>query len=167
MLQLQSISRRTYTRAKEQCSTKTEEDIEQRELQAGTLAWIHLNLLNIYGVSKAFNLDDLRRHEGNAELRTILFKEGGNDTIMDSLQSETKQEEHNCINALAKPIEPTELADFCLKIKKGHIQNGLHMNMKTWQGQERTKGSLPTATKQNRGNRRLDLIPQAAEQAEH
>ena len=88
-------------------------------------------------------------------------------TIMDKLQYKTKHEEHNCSNALAKPTEPTELANSCLEDKKGHLQKELHMNMKTWQGQERTKGSLPTATKQNRGNRRLDLIPQAAEQAEH
>ena len=77
-----------------------------------------LDLLNSYGISKAFNLDDIRRHKGNAELRTILFKEEGNDTVMDSLQSKTKQEELNCINALTKPIEPTKLTDFCLKIKE-------------------------------------------------
>ena len=118
LLQLQSISSRTYTTAKEQCSTKAKGDIKQRELQEGTLTWMDLDLLNSYGISKAFNLDDIRRHKGNAELRTILFKEEGNDTVMDSLQSKTKQEELNCINALTKPIEPTKLTDFCLKIKE-------------------------------------------------
>ena len=54
---------------------------------------------------------------------------------MDSLQTETKQEEqeeqveHNCIIALTKPTEFTsELADFCLKIKENHLQLGLNIN---------------------------------------
>ena len=129
MLQLQKTSKLTFTKGKAQCSTKTKEDIKYEELQEGTLAWIHLNLLNNYEISKAFNLDDIRRHQGNEKLRTILFKEGGIDTIMDSLQSKTKQEEHDCINTLAKPTEPTELAGFFLKIKEDHLQDGLIMNM--------------------------------------
>ena len=79
---------------------------------------------------------------------------------MDNLQYKTKHEEHNCINALAKPTEPTELADFCLKIKKDHLQTGLNMNIETSQDQEGANGSLPTATRQNR---RLNQSPQATE----
>ena len=71
---------------------------------------------------------------------------------MDSLQTKTKQEEHNGIIARTKPTEPTKLADFCLKIKEDYLQDGLIMNIITWQGQEGTKGSYPTTTKQNRGN---------------
>ena len=48
---------------------------------------------------------------------------------MDSLQSKTKQVEHNCIKTLAKPTEPTELTGFFLKIKEDHLQDGLIMNM--------------------------------------
>ena len=74
---------------------------------------------------------------------------------MDSLQTKTKQEEHICIIALVKPTEPTKLVDFCLKIKEDHLQDGLIMNMITWQGQDGTKRSSPTAKKQNKGNRSL------------
>ena len=94
---------------------------------------------------------------------------------MDSLQTKTKQDEHNCIKTLAKPNdfactkpnEPTECADFYLdfylRIKGNHLQSGLNITKEAWQDQEGTRGSLPTATKQNKGNRRLDPSPQAAE----
>ena len=65
------------------------------------------------------------------------------DTITNNIQSKTKQEEHHCIKALAKPTEPTELTEFCLKIKEDHFQAELIMNMEAWQDQEEAKGSLP------------------------
>ena len=83
---------------------------------------------------------------------------------MDSLQAKTKQEEHNSIKTLAKPIEPTELAGFFLKIKEDHLQDRLIMNMEAWQDQEETKGSLPINIRQNR---RLILCIQTTEQAEY
>ena len=83
---------------------------------------------------------------------------------MDSLQSKTKQVEHNCIKTLAKPTEPTELTGFFLKIKEDHLQDGLIMKMEAWQDQEETKGSLPTNIRQNR---RLILCIQTTEQAKY
>ena len=78
-----------------------------------------------------------------AELRTILFKEGGIDTIMDGLQSNIKQEKYNCIKTLVKPIEssctkPTELADHCLN-EEGYLPNGIIINIEAWQDQEEAK----------------------------
>ena len=88
---------------------------------------------------------------------------------MNSLQTKTKQEEHNCIKTLVKPndlacTKPTERADFYLRIKGNHLQSRLNINMEAWQRQEEAKGILPTAAKQNR---RLNLSPQAAEQQRH
>ena len=52
----------------------TNKDTKHDGLQDGTLMRKHLNLLHNYGISKTFNLDDSKKHESNAELRTILFK---------------------------------------------------------------------------------------------
>ena len=89
---------------------------------------------------------------------------------MNSSQSNIKQEEHNCIKTLVKPIEstctkPTELADHGLS-EGDHLQLGLSMNMELRQRQEGTQGSLLTAIKQNR-NRGLFPSQQTTEQAEH
>ena len=74
-----------------------------------------------------------------------------------------KQEEQNWINILAKPTKPNELADFRWRIKEDHLQTGLNINIEAWQDQEGSKGSLPTAARQNR---RLNQSPQATEQTE-
>ena len=108
---------------------------------------MHFDLLDNYGISNAFNLDDSQRHEDNSELRTILIKEGGNATIMDNLQYKSKHVEHNCFSTLT---ESTELADFFLKNKEDHLQDGLNIYMQAWQDQGGTKGNLPTANNQNR-----------------
>ena len=128
---------------------QTQKEFRHEELQEGPLLRKHLKLLHSYGISTTFNLDDSKKHESNAELRTILFKEGGIDAIIDSPQSKAKEEKHNCIIALAKPIEPIELADFCLKTKEDHFQIGLNNNMEAWQDYEAPKEELPAAHKQN------------------
>ena len=151
----------TYNKVREQCSTRAEGNIKQRELQEGTVTWIHLNLLVHYEISKAFKINDSRRHEDNSELRKILLKEGGNATIMDNLQYKSKHVEHNCFSTLT---ESTELADFCLKNKEDHLQDGLNIYMQAWQDQGGTKGSLPTANNQNR---RLFPNQQATKQQKH
>ena len=97
-----------------------------------------MKLLNGCGILETFTSIDIRGLESNAELRTILFKE----------------EEHNCIMALAKPIEPpcikpTERADHGSN-KGDQLQNGLIMNIEAWQEQEETKESLIVTCKQNR-----------------
>ena len=85
---------------------------------------------------------------------------------MDSPQFKAKKEKHNCIIALAQPIEPMELVDFCLKNKEDHLQNGLKRNLEAWEDQEGTIEDLPTTIKQNR-NRGLFRSQQTTEQAEH
>ena len=87
-----------------------------------------------------------------------------NDAIMDSPQSKAKEEKHNCINALAQPIEPMELADFCLKTKEDHLKIGLNINMEAWKDYQVPKEELPAARKQNRSIQRS--MP-ATEQAEY
>ena len=87
MLQQKNELKRQTIVETEHCSIQAEGDIKPKELQEGTLAWMHVDLLDSHGISKAFNVDDSRKHEGNAELRTIMFKEGGIDAIMDSPQS--------------------------------------------------------------------------------
>ena len=79
-------------------------------------------------------------------------------------QKKSKQEEHNCINALAKPIEPIELTNFCLKIKEDHLQTGVKRNLEAWQDREGTIEGLLTTIRQNRS-----LFPrqQTAEQQRH
>ena len=42
-----------------------------------------IDLPQTYGVSDTFNIGDLSKYEGNNELGTILFEEGGNDPNMD------------------------------------------------------------------------------------
>ena len=150
----------------EQCNIQAKGDIKSKELQEGTLAWMHVDLLDSHGISKAFNVDDSKKHEGNAELRTILFKEGGIDAIMDSPQSKAKEEKHNCIIALAQPIEPMKLADFCLENEEDDLQNRLSINMELRQRQEGKQGSLLIAIKQNRN---MNLFPslQTAESTKH
>ena len=86
---------------------------------------------------------------------------------MDSLQSNIKQEEHNCIKTLVKPIEsicatPTELADHCVN-EEDYLPNELIINMEAWQDQEEAKGSC--LIKQEH-NRRLFQSPQTTEPAE-
>ena len=72
---------------------------------------------------------------------------------------------HNCIKALIKPIEPpcTKHADHSLK-EGDQLQDGLNMNMKAWQEQEETQGSLLANIRQNR---RLFSGQQATEQQRH
>ena len=72
---------------------------------------------------------------------------------------------HNCIKALIKPIEPpcTKHADHRLK-EGDQLQDGLNMNMKAWQEQEETQGSLPANIRQNK---RLFPGQQATEQQRH
>ena len=66
--------------------------------------------------------------------------------------------------ALAHPIEPMKLADFCLKNKEDHLQNWLIMNIEVWQEQEETRKSLTVTYKQNR---RLIHYIQTTEQAKY
>ena len=54
-----------------------------------------VDLPNTYGISNTFNIGDLRKHESNTELGTILLEEGGNDPIMNSPQLNYNHEEHN------------------------------------------------------------------------
>ena len=168
MLQQKEELRMNTIKEKEQCNTTTNKDTKHDRLQDRILIWMHLNLRNSYGILKTFTFVDIRGLEGNAELRTILFQEGGIDTIMDGLQPYIKQEKHNCIKTLVKPIKssctkPTELADHCLN-KEGHLQKGIFMNMEAWQDQEEAKGSLPAKQEQNK---RLLQSSQTAELAEH
>ena len=53
-------------------------------------------------------------------------------TIMDNLQYKSKHVEHNCFSTLT---ESTELADFCLKNKEDHLQDGLNIYIQAWQDQ--------------------------------
>ena len=73
---------------------------------------------------------------------------------MNSSQLNNKQEEHNCIMTLIKPIEPpcakrNKRADHGLD-EEDQLQNGLNMNMKARQSLEGTKDRHPAAYKQNR-----------------
>ena len=69
----------------------------------------------------------------------------------------------NCFSTL---IEPTELADFCLKIKEDHLQIRIKRNLEAWEDQEGTIEDLPATIKQNR-NKGLFPSQQTTEQAEH
>ena len=87
---------------------------------------------------------------------------------MTSLQSNIKQEEHNCIKSLVKSIKssctkPTKLAGHCL-YEGDHPQLGLSMNLEAWKEQEETQGSLPASIRQNRT---LILYRQTTEQVEY
>ena len=146
---------------------QTQEEFRHEELQEEPLTWKHVNLLSNHEVSTASTVDNTRNHEGNAELRTILFKEGGIDAIMKSSQFNIKLG-HNCIMILLKPIEPSctklnERADHGLN-KGDHLQIGLNIYMQAWQDQWETKGSLPIAFNQNR---MLFPSQQATEQQRH
>ena len=73
---------------------QTRREFRHKELQEGPLTWKHVHLLSNHEVSTAFTFDNTRNHEGNAELRAILFEEGGNDPNMDhedNLQTKTNQ----------------------------------------------------------------------------
>ena len=120
------------------------------------------NLLKFNGILETFNVDDHNKHKGNAELRTILFKEGGIDAIIGSPQSKSKEEQHNCIIVLTQPIEPMK----CLENKEDDLQNRLSINMELRQRQEGKQGSLLIAIKQNRN---MNLFPslQTAESTKH
>ena len=90
------------------------------------------------------------------------------DTIMGSLQSKTEQEEHNCINAIAIPIQSIVLAHFCVKTTEDTLQIGLNIIMDARQRQERTREIHPITWHEQRSmNRRLIPRIQAIEQAEH
>ena len=89
------------------------------------------------------------------------------DTIMDGLQPNIKQENHNCIETLVKPIEssctkPTELAGYCLN-KEDHLQKGIswtwkHGKIKKKQreafqlNKNRTEGCFKAHKQQNQQN---------------
>ena len=120
------------------------------------------NLLKFNGILETFNVDDHNKHKGNAELRTILFKEGGIDAIIGSPQSKSKEEQHNCIIVLTQPIEPMK----CLENKEDDHQNRLSINMELRQRQEGTQGSLLTAIKQNRNMNQFPSL-QTAESTKH
>ena len=97
-----------------------------------------------------------------------MFKEGGIDAIMNSSQDNIKQEEHSCIMALVKPIEPpctnsTKLVGHCL-YERDHPQLGLSMNMESRQRQVGTQGSLSTEI---RLNKKMVQRIQVIEQTEH
>ena len=159
-LGMNTITKRT------QCNTIPNKDTKHVRLQDGTLIGKHLNLLHSYGISETFNLDDSKKLENNAELRTIMFKEGGIDAIMNSSQLNNKIEEHNCIMTLIKPIEPpcakpNILAGHCL-YEGDHPPLGLNMNMESRQRQVGTPGSLSTDIRLNRKLvQRIQLTEQA------
>ena len=136
----------------------------QGTMHEGTQTALLLHPLINYKTSKTFSLKNIKRHEGNAELRTILFKEGGIDAIMKSPQSNIKLG-HNCITTLTKYFKSscTKLAGPCL-YKGNHPQFGLSMNMGSIQGQIRTQGSIPIYV---RPNRKLAQCKQVTKQTEH
>ena len=147
---------------------QTQEEFRHEELQEGPLTWKHLKLLNRCGISETFISIDIRGLESNTELRTILFKEGGIDTIMNSSQSNNKQREHNCIKVLIKPIEPPRTrpnkhTDHGLN-EGDQLQYRISMNMESRQRQEGAQGSFSTDV---RLNRKLIQCIQVIEQTEH
>ena len=89
---------------------------------------------------------------------------------MNSSQFNNKQEEHNCIMTLIKPIEPpcakpNKLAGHCL-YEGDHPPLGLNMNMESSQRQVETPGSLSTDIRLNRKLvQRIQLTEQAESQS--
>ena len=127
----------------------TTRDTKHAGLQEGTLMEEPLNLLH-NETSRTFHLDELKEHENNAELRTILLKERGIDAIMTRPQTNNKQE-HNCI---MKPIEhPCATPEKCIDLglnKEDQLQSGLRINLEAREEQEETQGSLQSKSRLNR-----------------
>lgn len=70
-----------------------------------------IDLPNTYGVSTTFNIGDLRKHEADSKLATIVFKEGGNDPHMkDTYPNEEASADLDHLEGKQDPKEQLEEA---------------------------------------------------------
>ncbi|XP_057544449.1 uncharacterized protein LOC130823730 [Amaranthus tricolor] len=153
MLQPKEELRMNNIKEKEQCNTTSDKDIKCEKLQEGTLIWEYLDL-----ISKVFTVNNTGRHESNAELRTILFKEGGNDPNMGSPQAKISQAKKNQGGYMAdQPIDwmftnlPADLAehtDLDATIEEGQSQARPNMSIQAWQSKEESMRNVTATLKQ-------------------